>query len=79
MVITGDLILAPVATLEAIPKPIAKVVAPEHEHVPEYAPIALPKVAKARTRPAPEQVTVPAQDMDDDAYDDSPEWMRGAA
>ncbi|WP_311969105.1 hypothetical protein [Pseudomonas baltica] len=76
MTITQDLILAPVAARKAIPKPVVAVVAPEHERMPEYAPIVLPEVAKARTKPV---MLPPIQDLDDDAYDDSPEWMRGAA
>jgi hypothetical protein len=76
MTIARDLILPPVALPEAIPKPVMAVVAPEHEHVPDYAPIVLPSV----TKPAFEQVMVPpVLDLDDDGYDDALPWMRGAA
>jgi hypothetical protein len=51
---------------------VAVVPNPERELVPEYAPIALPRMGKLVVIP-----TVP--DVDDDAFDDSPEWMRGAA
>jgi hypothetical protein len=75
MTITHDLILAPVAPHKAIPKPVAVVPDPGREHVPEYAPIALPRVAK----PALSLVVMPTlSDACDDAYDDSPEWMRDA-
>lgn len=75
MTITHDLILAPVAPHKAIPKPVAVVPDPEREHVPEYAPLELPRVAK----PALSLVVMPTvPDVDDHAYDDSPEWMRDA-
>lgn len=80
MIITHDLILAPVAPYKAIPKPVVAVVAPEHERVPEYAPIALPNVAKPRPAPALKpMIAPPVQDLDDDDYDDPLPWMRGAA
>lgn len=72
MTITHDLILAPVVPYKAIPKPVSVVPDLERERVPVYAPIALPRVAELVVTP-----TIP--DVADDAYDDSPEWMRGAA
>ncbi|MCF7533788.1 helix-turn-helix domain-containing protein [Pseudomonas petrae] len=75
MTITHDLVLAPVAPHKAIPKPVVVIPDPECERVPEYAPIALPKVAKP-TLSLVVMATVP--DVDDDAYDDSPPWMRDA-
>lgn len=72
MTITHDLILAPVAPHKAIPKPVSVVPDLERERVPVYAPVVLPAVAELVVKP-----TVP--DVDNDAYDDSPEWMRGAA
>lgn len=75
MTITHDLIPAPVAPHKAIPKPVAVVPDQGREHVPDYAPIALPRLAT----PTLSLVVMPTvPDVDDDAYDDSPEWMRDA-
>lgn len=71
MTITRDLILTPVAPLEAIPKPVLVTPHPGRERVPEYAPIALLRVT--HTTPAP-SVTTYAE-----GFDDQPEWMREVA
>jgi hypothetical protein len=75
MTITHDLVLAAVAPHKAVPKPVVVMPDPEREHVPEYAPIALPRVAKP-TLALVMAPTIPY--MDDDAYDDSPPWMGDA-
>lgn len=62
----------PCGAHKAIPKPVSVAPDLERERVPVYAPVALPTVAELVVKP-----TVP--DVDNDAYDDSPDWMRGAA
>lgn len=71
MAITRDLILAPVAPLEAIPKPVAITPDPGRERVPEYAPVVLPRLSQTPLAPS---VTTYAED-----FDDQPEWMRDVA
>lgn len=71
MVITRDLILAPVAPLDAISKPVPITPNPSRERVPEYAPVALPRLSQTPLAPS---VTAYAAD-----FDDQPEWMRDVA
>ncbi|WP_133749383.1 hypothetical protein [Pseudomonas sp. LP_7_YM] len=73
MTITCDLILVPVSPLEAIRKPVTITPEPGRERVPEYAPVALPRLTETAPTSAPGVVVY------NEDFDDQPEWMRDVA